>query len=118
MRTPSHASVNSTLTCNTSFVGNAIEEFTMLPLSPLTAPAVPSPSAATDPLREAAADLHAEFLLRMLEDAGLTEALGAARAGGEAAALSSVALGGLARDMAATQPALTERLYEAMRRGS
>ncbi|WP_031551176.1 hypothetical protein [Parvularcula oceani] len=66
------------------------------------------------PLRDAAKDLHRQFLVQMLKDAKLTEALGAK--GGEAAALSGFAADALAGRMAEAQPELAERIYQALQR--
>lgn len=79
----------------------------------------PARAAASDPVREAAADLHRQFVSEMLKQARLAEALGA---GGEDAglggALASAALDKIAGNVAASQPGLTEALYQALRRGA
>lgn len=77
----------------------------------------PAAAPAADPLREAARELHTQFVAEMLKQARLTEALGA-KGAGEDGALASFALGALAEDVARAQPALTERLYQALARTS
>ena len=86
---------------------------------PPDAPQGAQPAAAPtgDPLREAARDLHEQFLAEMLKQARLTEAFGAGEGGADLGqALASVAARRIADDVAAAQPALTDSLYEALRR--
>lgn len=84
--------------------------------APLTSSAAPS---APDPLREAATQLHRQFVSEMLKHAKLTDALGAQDTGASlGGALASVALDRIAADVAAGQPALTDSLYQALRRAS
>ena len=92
-------------------------------LPPLASPATaehhaPVPSKTSAPLREAARDLHEQFLTQMLKESGLADAFAGREASGEAAALVDVTFGAIARDMADAQPALTEKLYAALRRQS
>lgn len=82
--------------------------------APTTSGAVP---ASPDPLREAAQQLHRQFVSEMLKHAKLTDALGAEDTGASlGGALASVALDRIAADVAAGQPALTDSLYQALRR--
>ena len=79
-----------------------------------------SPARTPEPLREAARDLHEQFLTQMLRASGFGEALkgqAGGQAGGEAAALADLAFADIAEEMANAQPQLTERLYTALRRG-
>ena len=93
----------------------------MSPVPPLasratTAHPVLASSKTSAPLREAARDLHEQFLTQMLKESGLADAFAGREASGEAAALVDVTFGAIARDMADSQPALTEKLYAALRR--
>lgn len=76
-------------------------------------------AAAPDPLREAALALHEQFLSEMLKQAKLGEALGTPQeAQTLGASLSHLALGQIAGDIAQTQPAFTDNLYQALRRAA
>ncbi|MBB4660315.1 hypothetical protein [Parvularcula dongshanensis] len=86
----------------------------MLPISTSPLLSAAEPMKGGQDLKEAAQSLHKQFLLQMLKDAKLGEALGAKSY--ESAALSHVALHELAGDLAAGQPALADRLYEALAR--
>ena len=79
------------------------------------APATPTQKPKS-PAREAARDLHEQFLVQMLRQSGLAEALTGRGASGEAAALADFAFGTIAADLAEAQPSLTEKLYAALRR--
>ena len=90
--------------------------------TPLTLPALPaapaspaSSGAPDDALRDAARDLHRQFLQQMLAASGLGDALRGG-VGGEAAALTDLSFERIAEEMTEAQPQLTERLYAALRR--
>ena len=88
---------------------------------PPISPAVPHAprEAAQGPLRAAASDLHRQFVAEMLKHAKLGEALGGEDGGADlGGALASVALDRIAADVAASQTALTDGLYKALRRAA
>ena len=83
------------------------------------APAAWSLPDAPDPLREAAQQLHRQFVSEMLKQAKLADALGAADTGTNlGGALASVALDRIAADVTASQPGFTDSLYAALRRAA
>ena len=91
----------------------------MTPIPPAAPPVSGAAPAAPDPLREAAVQLHRQFVSEMLKHAKLTDALGAQDTGQSlGGALASVALDRIAADVTASQPALTDSLYQALRRAA
>ena len=86
----------------------------MLSIPQSTFPTVAEPERGGPDLREAAESLHKQFLLQMLKDAKLAEALGAKSH--ESAALSHIALNELAGDLVTAEHALTDRLYKTLAR--